>query len=67
MPDLSAEALAQAGPDLYAEFISVPHLLPQQWDALQTTLNHLPNPSVDVAKTCFAVRFLVSPTTGVIF
>jgi len=33
------------------------HLLPQQWDALQTTLNHLPNPIVDVAKSCFAVRF----------
>jgi len=43
-------------PDLYAEFISVPHLLPQQWDSLQTTLNLQPNPSVDFAKTCFAVR-----------
>ena len=33
------------------------HLLPQQWDAPQTTLNHLPNQNVDIAKSCFAVRF----------
>jgi len=32
-------------------------LLAQQWDSLQTTLNLQPNPSVDVAKACFAVRF----------
>ena len=43
-------------PDIYAEFISVRHLLPQQWNALQSTLKHQPYPSVDLAKTCFAVR-----------
>ena len=30
------------------------HLLPQQWDAPQTTLNHLLNPIVGVAKVYFA-------------